>query len=269
MERNNMSSEELMEDAAMVRMSPEEEAEARAEAIVANNLRYYLQGCEVPKDALKSIVAGRLKGMSDVNPMWRMKRMTEIFGPVGFGWRYTVDRQWTETYGDEVKCFCNVSLYVRDPETREWSEAIPGCGGSAIVSKESKGIYVNDEGYKMALTDALSIAMKPLGIGANIWYDPKATGHNESKYEEATRTRTQQNGAQSQPRQAQGVSQVVFTGEQLNQAIRDIGTATTEAQFHSVWNKWAKTVPSLANPGTEFYKVASQKINEIKNSPVK
>ena len=59
--------------------------EAEAKAIIENNLRFYSQGCEVPADALKPIRAGRLKGMSDVNPMWRMKRMTEIFGPIGFG----------------------------------------------------------------------------------------------------------------------------------------------------------------------------------------
>ncbi len=53
--------------------------EAEAKAIIENNLRFYSQGCEVPADALKPIRAGRLKGMSDVNPMWRMKRMTEIF----------------------------------------------------------------------------------------------------------------------------------------------------------------------------------------------
>ena len=41
---------------------------------------------------------------------------------------------------------------------------------------ESKGAYVNDEGYKMALTDALSIAMKPLGIGGNIRMVPKRQG---------------------------------------------------------------------------------------------
>ena len=143
--------------------------QGNAQGGLDHNLRFYNQGCEVPKDALKEIKAGRLRGMSDVNPMWRMKKMTEIFGPCGIGWKYTIDRQWTETYGNEVKCFCNVSLYVRDPDTGFWSDAIPGNGGSAIVSNEAKGPYVNDEGYKMALTDALSIAMKPLGIGGNIW----------------------------------------------------------------------------------------------------
>ena len=225
-----------------------------AQAIREHNLRFYNKGCEVPADALKSIQAGRLKGMSDVNPMLRMKRMTEIFGPVGFGWRYEIDRQWTEVYGDEVKCFCNVSLYVRDPETKEWSAAIPGNGGSAIVSKERGGAYVNDEGYKMALTDALSIAMKPLGIGGNIWYGPKANGHNESKYEAATRPES----TQSAPRPA-ATSGYAYTGEQLNAALTETQNCTTIEQLNAVWHRWGAKSPALCQPGTDFYKAIQQK----------
>lgn len=236
--------------------------EAQTQPSIENNLRFYSQGCEVPDDALKKIQAGRLKGMSDVNPMWRMKRMTEIFGPVGFGWKYEIIKQWTETYGDEVKCFCNVYLYVRDPKTKEWSEPIPGNGGSSVVTKEKAGLYVNDEGYKMALTDALSIAMKPLGIGGNIWYGPKATGHNESKYEASTRDDASQ-GYQSQQRQ--GSSAMAFTGAQLAQAVQEMNAVTTEAEFQACWQKWAQSVPALASNGTDFYKAACAKINAIKN----
>lgn len=228
----------------------------QAQAVLSHNLRFYDKGCEVPADALKEIKAGRLKGMSDVNPMWRMKRMTEIFGPCGIGWKYTIDRQWEEVHEGEVKCFCNVSLYVRDPETKEWSEPIPGNGGSSIVSKERSGSYVNDEGYKMALTDALSIAMKPLGIGANIWYGPKAAGHNESKYE--SYTKPQADGVQSG-----GAS--YYSGVQLQQALQELEQVSTNEQFQQVWEKWAKSVPAICANGTDFYKAACAKVNQIKN----
>lgn len=263
MAKEKQENPEQTQDVNEAQMTAEEEAQAQAELIKEHNLRFYTDGCEVPADAIKPIKAGRLKGMSDVNPMWRMKRMTEIFGPVGFGWRYEIVKQWTETYGDEVKCFCNVHLFVRDPETKEWSAPIPGNGGSAIVSQERNGTYVNDEGYKMALTDALSIAMKPLGIGGNIWYGPKATGHNESKYESYTQDgQTQQNGQQSQQ---QGASAVAFTGAQLNQAIQEMNAITTEPEFKACWDKWAKAVPALAQQGTDFYKAACVKINAINN----
>lgn len=234
---------------------------------IERNLRFYSQACDVPKDALKEIKAGRLRGMSDVNPMWRMKRMTEIFGPVGFGWRYEISRLWSEVFGEEVKCFCNVLLYVRDPETKEWSEPIPGNGGSSLVTREKGGAYVNDEGYKMALTDALSIAMKPLGIGANIWYGPKATGHNESKYEAATRAQ-QDSLPEQQTQQGRGPAGVAFTGEQLQAALAELAKVTTEQQFAELWDRWGHIAPALCQNGTEFYKAACEKITRIKNPNV-
>lgn len=242
----------------------EESPDVQVQATLEHNLRFYSQGCEVPADALKPIKAGRLKGMSDVNPMWRMRRMTEIFGPVGFGWKYEITKQWTESYGETVKCFCNILLYVRDPKTMEWSAPIPGNGGSAIVSKETNGLYVNDEGYKMALTDALSIAMKPLGIGGNIWYGPKASGHNESKYEQYTRT---DNGQPSQQRT--GESSVAFTGAQLQQAIAEMNAVTDEQVFTDVWNKWARGCPALCNNNTEFYKAAVAKRESLNKAAAK
>ena len=55
-----------------------------------DNLAIYEKAREVPKTALKQIYGGRLKGMSDINPMFRIKRITEIFGPCGFGWKYEI-----------------------------------------------------------------------------------------------------------------------------------------------------------------------------------
>ena len=50
------------------------------------NLEIYNNVKEVPKNAQKEIKAGRLKGMTDINPQWRIEKLTEVFGPVGIGW---------------------------------------------------------------------------------------------------------------------------------------------------------------------------------------
>lgn len=135
----------------------------------ADNLSLYNAVRQVPKEALKTIGAGRLRGMSDVNPMWRIQRLTEQFGPCGIGWRFEITKQWTETYGNEVKAFCNILLFVK--VDNEWSCGIPGTGGASMVSMERNGAYVSDEGYKMALTDALSVAMKNLGVAADVYFE--------------------------------------------------------------------------------------------------
>lgn len=121
-----------------------------------------------PVTALKTIKAGRLAGMSDINPQWRLQVMTEQYGECGIGWYYTVERFWTESgAAGEVMAFVHVHLHTKTPEG--WSAPITGIGGSALVAKESSGLRANDEGYKMATTDALSVAMKQLGVAADIY----------------------------------------------------------------------------------------------------
>ena len=55
-----------------------------------DNMVYYNQLCDTPKEARKTIEAGNLKGKTDINPMWRIKRLTEVFGPQGEGWKIEV-----------------------------------------------------------------------------------------------------------------------------------------------------------------------------------
>jgi hypothetical protein len=125
-----------------------------------------------PIEALKKIGGGRLSGKTDINPQWRYKAMTEEFGLCGVGWKFTIDKLWTEPGNHGVMmCFAQVSVYVAVESRGEtnWSEPIPGIGGSQLVQEEKSGFYSNDEGYKMAVTDALSVALKMLGVAADIY----------------------------------------------------------------------------------------------------
>jgi len=117
---------------------------------------------------LKTIGAGRLRGKSDINPQWRYMAMTEQFGPCGVGWKFTIDKLWTEKGdGAEVFAFALVSVYIKTGP--DWSEPIPGVGGHKLVESEAKGPHNNDECFKMAVTDALSTALKMLGVAAEIY----------------------------------------------------------------------------------------------------
>ena len=141
-----------------------------------DNLKYYNQGRQVPQEAKKSIGGGRLKGMTDINPMWRIKKLTEMFGPCGIGWKYEIEKEWIEKNGDEQAAFIGINLYIKDDG--KWSDAIPGIGGSMFVTKEKAGLYTSDECFKMALTDALSVSCKALGIAADVYFDK-----DKSKYD--------------------------------------------------------------------------------------
>lgn len=148
-----------------------------------NNLELYDKFRQVPETAKKNITGGRLAGMTDINPMWRIKTLTEEFGVCGFGWYYEIVDQWLETAmaKDEITANVKINLYVKQGD--EWSKPIVGIGGSMLVANEKKGLYVNDECYKMALTDAISVACKSLGIGADVYWNKDNTKYNDSKKE--------------------------------------------------------------------------------------
>ena len=153
-----------------------------------DNLYIYNAVREVPPEAQKEFNNGRFKG-TDINPMWRIKKLTEIFGAAGIGW-YTGDIvERCEQHGDVTTAIVNLNLYVK--VNGEWSKPIYGTGGNMIRSLKKKDRngnpidpeeVVSDEGYKMAYTDALSVACKALGIGADVYYakdKTKYTGADE------------------------------------------------------------------------------------------
>lgn len=235
-----------------------EEEQQPIDEQTAKNLSIYERARLVPESAIKPIVNGRLKGKSDINPVYRIKRMTEIFGPCGIGWRYEIVKQWLEPYGNEVKAFTHINLYIK--WDGEWSEAIPGIGGAAFVSMESKGAYVSDECYKMSLTDALSVAMKALGIAADIYYAKDGNNLNpgDSKYRDE--------GQASQATQSRGTQGIAFTGADLKQALADLAAAKTNDEYGAVWTKYSTQFPAMCQKGTEFYNACIKKANELQQS---
>lgn len=141
------------------------------------NLAIYNAVRSVPDSAKRQIGAGRLKGKTNINPMWRLKTLTEQFGPCGIGWKYVItDKRLEQGANGEVAAFLDIDLFVKVDGA--WSEAIPGTGGSAFVAEEKNGPYTSDECFKMALTDAISVACKALGFGADVYWEA-----DRSKYD--------------------------------------------------------------------------------------
>lgn len=139
-----------------------------------------------PKEALKPITEGKLKGKSDINPMWRLQMLTEQFGPVGFGWNFKVTRMEALPVPERNEIMCFVDIEMKVKVDGEWSEPIFGTGGSMLVENyRSAGIKSNDDGYKMALTDAISIACKHLGMSADVYWAAGETKYNRNEPENA------------------------------------------------------------------------------------
>lgn len=149
------------------------------------NLKIYNQLRTVPDEAQKKITGGRLNGMTDIKPMWRIEKLTEVFGMCGFGWKAPIkNKEIIEGANGEKIAIVDIDLYVK--VNGEWSEPIEGTGGSSFIANETKGLYTSDECFKMAYTDALSVACKSLGMGADVyWGDSKYNKPKEPTQEDA------------------------------------------------------------------------------------
>lgn len=203
------------------------------------NMEIYDRVKETPQTALKAISAGRLKGMSVINPMYRIMTLTKMFGPCGFGWKYTINnKEIMDGANGEKIAIVDIDLYFK--WNGEWSEAIPGTGGSSFIANERNGPYTSDECYKMALTDALSVACKALGVGADVYW---SAGH--SKYDEPRQT------AQNAPRQpqntpaqpqslAQSAQQLLSPRQRLNQLLQ---ARNIDVQQYMAANNLSKETP--------------------------
>ena len=152
------------------------------------NLDLYNRVRVVPEEAKKPIKGGRLNGMTDINPMWRIKVLTSEYGPCGIGWFYKPVKKWTEQAGGETVAFVDIELFIK--VDGEWSQPICGTGGSKLSQNERNGLFVSNECYKMATTDAISVACKQLGIGADVYFGADRTKY-DSPFERVERVRNE------------------------------------------------------------------------------
>lgn len=160
---------------------------------MCKNLELYNQARQVPDEAQKPIAAGRLKGYTDINPMWRIKKLTELFGVCGVGWYTDIVRTWLDKGERETTANVEIKLYIK--VDGEWSKGISGIGASKFINQEKNGAYDNDECYKCAYTDAMSVACKQLGIGADVYF-----AKDTDKYSYGENTGSNSN-AQQPPKQ--------------------------------------------------------------------
>jgi len=130
---------------------------------MSNNLKIWDAVRKPPQEALKAFKrSGGFAGTA-IKPMWSIKAMTEQFGPCGEGWGIEKPEFVTHTADKEVLVFCTVAVWHGKPECKVF-----GVGGDKIIVSQSNGLRADDEGFKKAYTDAITNALKHLGVGADI-----------------------------------------------------------------------------------------------------
>ena len=196
------------------------------------NLALYNRVREVPPEAQKPIQAGRLKGKTDINPLWRIQTLTREFGPAGIGWYTEIVRQWNEESGTERAVYIKLNLYVK--YNGEWSKPIEGFGGAMIVASEKNGLFLDDDAAKKAYTDAISQACRSLGIGADVYWANDATKYQQEK----------------------------AAAETLKQIIEEyLPSLTTQEQLKQAWETYAP----YYGRDNEFKKAFNKRVKELQN----
>ena len=178
----------------------------------SDNLHIYKQVSSVPEDAQKPFESSWGKQLTEINGMWRIQKLTELFGPCGEGWFTEVTRQERVDFPNgEVCIFTDINLYLKDTKSGRWSKPIRGTGGNRLVLKNADGLFIDDEAYKKAYTDALGIACKALGFGADIYW-----GRNDSKYDSGTATTTSPSAKESEKKpETEAATQKTETAENV------------------------------------------------------
>ena len=212
------------------------------------NLDLYNAVRTVPQEAQKGFNNGSFSG-TDINPMWRIKTLTEHFGKCGVGWWIDEVERWTESYEGEQLVFVKIHLYIK--EDGEWSKPIVGIGGNKTVQQFSQKKKVSDESYKMAYTDAISVACKALGFGADIYWQNDPTKYTQYYTENQGQAAPQTTGrghkkAEPAPAPAPApepapvpVPQNPNFEQTVEFAINQVALVNSTEELNAVWGRFA------------------------------
>jgi hypothetical protein len=123
---------------------------------MTDNKRYWDLLKKTNPDFTKRINKG-FGDITTIDPQWQIGKMTEVFGPVGIGWGYTVQYTYTEQL-----VFAEVSI---------WTEAYSNIYGPVCSVQKlwRKTGALDDEAPKKAMTDAMTKAFSHLGVSADVF----------------------------------------------------------------------------------------------------
>lgn len=107
--------------------------------------------------------SGGFKGTA-IKPIWSYKMMTKEFGACGEGWGVNEPSFQVVAGNDgEILVYCTVSIWHGTKD-----KVVFGVGGDKVVAKFTSGLKSDDEAFKKAFTDAVTNALKLIGVGADV-----------------------------------------------------------------------------------------------------
>lgn len=131
-----------------------------------NNLRLWNSLSKTDPKATKPFKKGGGFTGTQIDPVWRAQRMTEVFGPIGKGWGYDLTERWSEEFktkdGTVSAVYVRINAWYKDQESGEKLWTGEQIGGTEVGRAA-------DEAYKMAVTDALTKCLVNVGLCADVY----------------------------------------------------------------------------------------------------
>lgn len=213
-----------------------------------SNLRHWAELEKTdPKYTKQFSRPGGFKGTAQ-NPTYAIKKMTNHFGPAGVGWGLGKP-EFTLVHGQdgEVLVYCVLELWYIDGDIKAITY---GVGGDFAVSKNKNGLRADDEAFKKATTDAMTNAMKTIGVAADLhlgmFDDSKYVNAVDKEFREEEKT----------PQQ-----------KWLAKAADALGKMETEEEIFA-WKKANVPPADLSDPQKVWYNnTVSKNLERVSNFP--
>ena len=168
------------------------------------------------------------KTLTTIDPMYQIQMMTDLFGPVGLGWKYKVDYKYIDGL-----VFAEVTIKYF---TNEWHEYGPVC---SVQNLSKKNGNLDDEAPKKAMTDAMTKAFSHLGMSADVFLGK----FDDSKYVEQMKQEFSQTKKIPQPSGTEHDNNHVMAIDNIE---KDIKNAKTIYELRKLRNYKYKDAFNLA-----------------------
>jgi molecular chaperone DnaK (HSP70) len=133
-----------------------------------------------------------------------------------------------------------------------------------FVAKEKDGPYVNDECFKMALTDAISVACKALGVGADVYWQEDRTKYDGREEGKKGETRPAKSGDKISEAQIKRMFAIAKGDKDIIQRVLDKCGYEKEADvYKSDYNDVCALIEAELQGETKVEMATWEQIDEI------
>ena len=131
---------------------------------MTTKMRIWDSLCKTNPDYTRSVPSSYGKKITSIDPMYQIQMMTETFGPVGQGWKYTVEYKHIPNEGFFGFIYAEVCIHYCIHG--DWFSYGPVCSVQNLCKKNGT---LDDEAPKKAMTDAMTKAFSHLGMSADVF----------------------------------------------------------------------------------------------------